>query len=107
MKQAYKVWSDYGEGSTIVFTETRNKAKALALLCDCCEDANYTDIRTHRMKEADCLYKGEFEIDWYDDETRLFLVRECGWACVETSWECDSCKSKKYCSWFESESDTE
>ena len=55
--KAYKAWVDYGEGSTVVFAETRNQAKVIALSCDCCEDATYTDIRVRRVKEADCLYK--------------------------------------------------
>lgn len=49
---AYKAWVDYGEGSTVVFAETRNQAKVIALSCDCCEDAKYTDIRVHRMKRT-------------------------------------------------------
>ena len=101
--KAYKAWVDYGEGSTVVFAETRNQAKVIALSCDCCEDAKYTDIRVHRMNELDRLYKGKSEMDWYDGETRLLLVRDFGWSCIEPSWECDSCNCKKYCSWHEEE----
>lgn len=102
--KAYKVFTDYGEGSTIVFAETRNKAKVIAISCDCCEDAKYIDIRAYRVPELDNMYKGKSEIDWYDDETRLLLVRDFGWSCIDTSWECDECKCKKYCSWFEDSS---
>ena len=101
--KAYKAWVDYGEGSTVVFAETRNQAKVIALSCDCCEVAKYTDIRVHRMNELDRLYKGKSEMDWYDGETRLLLVRDFGWSCIEPSWECDSCNCKKYCSWHEEE----
>ena len=101
--KAYKAWVDYGEGSTIVFAETRNQAKVISLSCDCCEDAKYTDIRVHRMNELDRLYKGKSEMDWYDEETRLLLVRDFGWSCIEPSLECDSCNCKKYCSWHEEE----
>ena len=101
--RAYKAWVDCGDGSTVVFAETRNKAKVIALSCDCCEDAPYIDIRVHRMKELDHLYQGKPEMDWYDDETRLLLVRDFGWSCAEPSWECDSCCCKKYCSWHEEE----
>lgn len=100
---AYKAWWDYGEGSTVVFAETRNQAKVIAMGCDCCEDAPYTDIRVHRMKELDHLYKGKAEMDWYDDETRLVLVRDFGWSCAEPSWKCDGCKCREYCSWHEEE----
>ena len=101
--KTYKAWVDYGEGSTIVFAETRNRAKVIAMGCDSCEDAPYTDIRVKRMKELDHLYKGNSEMNWYDDETRLLFVRDFGWACIEPSWECDSCNCKKYCSWNEEE----
>ena len=101
--KAYKAWVYYGEVISVVFAETRNQAKVSALSCDCCEDAKYTDIRVHRMEALDHLYKGKSEMDWYDDETRLLLVRDFGWSCIEPSWECDSCNCKKYCSWHEEE----
>ena len=31
------------------------------------------------------------------EETRLALVKELGWACLETSSECDTCTAKEYC----------
>ena len=98
-KKAYKVWFDYGEGSTVVFAENRNQAKMMAMGCDCCEGAPYIDIRVKRMQEFDRLYKGDTEIDWYDPETRLLLVRYYGWSCLEPSWECDKCIAKKYCTY--------
>lgn len=101
--KAFRAWIDYGEGSTIVFAETRNQAKMIALSCDCCEDAKYIEVRVCRAKEYDRLYKGESEINWYDTETRLELVRDFGWACLDTSWECDECPAKQHCSWHEQE----
>lgn len=101
--KAYKAWVEYGEGSTIVFAETRNEAKVIALSCDCCEDANYIDVCIRRVKELDHLYKGHSEIDWYDNETRLVLVRDFGWSCFEPSWECDDCHAKPHCQWHEKE----
>lgn len=96
-KKAYQVWLDSGEGSTIVFATSRNEAKMMALSCDCCEGARYIDISAKRMKALDGLYKGETEIDWYDPETRLILVRDYGWQCVDPSWECDKCVAKEHC----------
>ena len=57
------------------------------------------------MPEADKLYKGAAEIDWYDAETRITLVRDFGWQCFEPSFECDTCPAKKYCRWFWEEQD--
>ena len=103
--KAYKVWLDHGEGSTIVFATSRNQAKMIAMSCDCCEGASYIDISVKRIKALDSLYKGESEIDWYDPDTRLTLVRDYGWSCVEPSWECDQCVAKKHCMYGEEDDD--
>lgn len=92
--------SDY---ATIVFAENAGQAKTIAQACDCCEDARYIDIRVRRLPEADKLYKGSSEIDWYDEETRVTLVRDFGWSCFDPSWECDTCPAKPYCHWHEQE----
>lgn len=104
-KKAYKVYDNENCEcfSTVVFADSRNEAKVLALSTDACEDARYIDIRAERLRGADCLYKGSFEVDWYDEDTRLTLVRDFGWSCFEPSWECDGCLAKKYCRWHEEE----
>ena len=86
---------------TIVFAENGREAKKIAMATDACEDAKFIDIRVKRLKEADALYKGKSVIDWYDDETRLALVRDFYWRCFDTSWECENCVAKKYCAWCE------
>lgn len=101
--KAYRAYEVGGEGATIVFAETASQAKSVAKACDCCEDARWTDIRVNREPIADSLYKGKPEIDWYDPETRLALVRDFGWACFEPSFECDSCEARKFCSHWEDE----
>ena len=95
--KAYNVWANDAEYSTIVFAENRTQAKLIAMGCDCCEDAQYIDIRAKRFAPADKLYKGAAEIDWYDPDTRLALVRDFAWSCYETSWECDTCNAKQFC----------
>lgn len=103
--KAYKVWdkADQYVCSTIVFAENLREAKMLAMLTDVCEYVNYIDIRAKRAKEADKLYKGKWEIDWYDDETRLALVKDYGWACFDPSFECENCIAKKWCRHWEGE----
>ena len=101
--KAYNVWHKDGEDSTVVFAESRNEAKVIAMGCDCCEGSEYIDISAKRMKALDGLYKGKPEIDWYDTETRKILVRDYGWACCETSWECDNCEAREYCQHWEDE----
>lgn len=101
--KAYYAGEKDGDCATIVFAESATQAKIEAQSCDCCEDARYIDIRVRRLPKADGLYKGDREIDWYDSETRITLVRDFGWSCWETSWECDSCPAKQYCHWHEKE----
>ena len=103
--KAYKAWDEKASDpcTTIVFAENTREAKKIAMATDTCEEANFIDIRVKRLKEADYLCKGSSEIDWYDEETRIALVRDLGWRCYDTSWECEKCAAKKYCSWFEDE----
>ena len=54
-----------------------------------------------RFPEADKLYKGKDEVDWWDMETRLALVKDFSWTCEDTSYDCDTCTAKKYCSHWE------
>lgn len=100
MIKAYYAREKDGDCATIVFAENTTQAKMIVKSCDCCEDAEYINIRVSRMPEADKLYKGLSEIDWYDDETRLALVRDFGWQCNEPSFECDICPAKTFCGWF-------
>lgn len=86
--------------STVVFAESRGKARALALSTDCCEDAKFIDISVRRLPAADNQYKGRFEMNWDNSEDRLFLVKECGWYCdseYRNYASCDKCSAKQYC----------
>lgn len=103
--KAYRVWDEKASDpcTTIVFAENTREAKKIAMATDTCEESNFIDIRVKRLKEADYLYKGSREIDWYDAETRIALVRDFGWCCYDTSWECERCVARRYCAWFEDE----
>lgn len=99
--KAYKAYEVDGEYATIVFAESAGKAKAIAKMCDCCEDSRWTDIRVEREPTADSLYNGDPEIDWYDQGQRKALVRDIGWSCYEPSFECDTCEAKEWCHWHQ------
>jgi hypothetical protein len=87
--------------ATVVFAETRNKAKVEALVTDCCEDMEYKDIRPRRFKEADEMYKGRREMDWYDPEDKRFMVKH-GWWCEEPDQdECRRCDDRDVCEHWE------
>ena len=101
--KAFMAWDkeEIENVGTIIFAENAREAKRIAMATDVCEDAEFINIRVKRLKEADPLYKGKSEIDWYDEETRLALVRDLGWKCFEPSWECENCVAKNYCCWLE------
>lgn len=92
------------DGATVVFAETRGKAKQLAMNTDACEDAEFTRIDCRRFPDADKLYQpGMTELDWYDPETRIFLVKH-SWECSDPDDEyCEMCPAKKYCGRWEDE----
>ncbi len=83
---------------TVVFAESRGKARALALSTDCCEDADFTRIEVKRFPEADSQYNGRFEMDWNDPKDRLFLVKNGGFRCeyIEPDM-CEDCSVKEFC----------
>jgi hypothetical protein len=97
--KAYKAWDakSYEGTSTIVFAESAGAAKAIAARTDACEDAEFTNIRVQRIPEMDAHYRGACETDWYNPADRKALVA-LGWACYETSSECDTCPEKPNCS---------
>ena len=87
--------------ATVVFAETRGKARALALATECCEDADFCDIEVRRKPQLDKYYvKGKKEMDWYNSKDRIALVKDGNFVCDRDYWEfedCDSCPAKEYC----------
>jgi hypothetical protein len=88
--------------ATVVFAETRGKAKVIAMNTDACEDADFLDIDVTRYKHMDKYYvDGKTEMDWYNAKDRIALVKDAGFHCVSESihdvFECDACPAKKYC----------
>ena len=85
----------------VVFAETRGKARALARITDCCEDAKFTDIEATRMQPADKYYKdGMWHLDWGNTQDRIILVRDCGFVCDFDYFDLEDCKlcsAKEYC----------
>lgn len=102
--KAYRAWDNqsWENYQTVVFAETAQAAKTVAMGTDTCEDARYIDIRVRRFPEMDGHDRGRHEIDWYDPDDRIALVA-LGWACDETSWECDTCPAKDACIHWEAE----
>lgn len=89
--------------ATVVFAETRGKARALAMCTDACEDADFCDIEVRRKPQLDKYYsEGKLEMDWYDDKDRIALVKECYFSCeyVEIG-QCEDCPAKEWCGEYE------
>ena len=98
--KAYSVRDKDSFYSAVVFAESVGKAKAIAIHTDACEDSYYTDIRAIRIPALDKYYCGKTEMDWYDDNDRIALVKDGKFHCFEVE-ECKSCPAKQYCDYCE------
>lgn len=91
--------------STIVFAETASKARYIVMRSELIgEDLEFKDIHVRRVPELDKYYRGQTEMDWYNAEDRLAMVRDAGFRCDEDSFdpdECNGCSAKEYCSAYE------
>lgn len=87
--------------ATVVFAETRGKAKSAALYTECCEDANFCSIEVWRKPQMDKYYTdGKTEMDWYNPQDRVALVKDCGFRCDYDYFDiedCEQCPAKEYC----------
>lgn len=103
MLKAYVVYDTAADEcyETVVFAETRNEARTLALRTDACEYAEYKDIRAIRRPELDGCYRGKWEMDWDDPQDRIDLVKlagfECSWEIDLLDLECDTCPAREWC----------
>lgn len=102
--KAYKI-SDlkgYADYSTVVFAETSGKAKAIAITTDAFNDYEFTEISAIRVPQLDKYYRGLDEMDWYDDDDRIAMVKDGNFHCFADS-ECPNCPAKEYCDRCEDE----
>ena len=90
----------YCEYSTIVFAESRGKAKATAICTDSFNEYDYTEISARRVPKLDKYYRGEDEMDWYNTEDRIAMVKDGGFSCDPECWEeedCLECPAWQWC----------
>lgn len=88
--------------ATVVFAETRGKARSIALNTEACEDADFCDIDVTRYKHMDKYYvDGKIEMDWYNAKDRIALVKDADFCCsdetIYNGINCDDCPAKEYC----------
>ena len=87
--------------ASIVFAETRGKAKALAMGTDACEDVPFIRISAKRRPELDKYYvPGKTELYWFKADDRIALVKDGGFVCCDEYFEveeCPNCPACEYC----------
>lgn len=99
MYKAYYATGKWRDDATVVFAESRGKAKTTAMSTEACEDVDFVNIQVHRLPHMDKYYKpGKTEMDWYNPEDRIALVTEAGFHChyIELP-ECEQCPAREYC----------
>ena len=90
--------------ATVVFAETRGKAKVVAMKSDSLgDDAEFLDVEVQRIKELDQYYRGRDEMDWFFADDRVAMVKFGGFSCdPDVMWEdCEKCPAKNDCSLYQ------
>ena len=91
--------------ATVVFAETRGKARAMAMHTDTCEDADFLDIDVSRKPQLDKYYtEGKKEMDWFNSKDRIALVKDGGFRCFDDEFDiedCQFCPAKEYCDLYQ------
>lgn len=97
--------------ATVVFAETRGKARAEAQCTECCEGADFCNIEVHREPQMDQYYTaGKTSMDWDNPQDRLAIVKDCGFYCGYDAFdlaECKTCPAREYCDEYEYENKDE
>ena len=87
--------------ATVVFAETRGKAKSLAMHTEVCEDVDFCNIDVYRRPNLDKYYsEGKKEMNWWNSKDRIALVKDGGFVCDPDYWDmedCGYCSAKDYC----------
>ena len=87
--------------AAVVFAETRGQAKVLAQSTDACEDMEFKDIRAVRAPKLDQFYRCKSEMDWFDPDDRIAMVKYGGFCCsyeVDVYKEkCEACPAHEWC----------
>ena len=105
--KAYIVADKNGDSGycTIVFGETRGKAIKNAMLTDACEGYEFTEIHARRVPALDSYYRGDYEMDWFNAEDRIAMVKEANMHCsceVDINMDkCIACPAHEWCERYE------
>lgn len=89
--------------ATVVFAESRNKAKVAGMHSDAFggADLGYMDINARRIPKLDKYYRGKEEMDWEDAEDRIAMVKDGNFSCSYeyevADCECEKCPARQWC----------
>lgn len=96
---AWIVESNCDEGNVVVFAQTRETARNIALSTGEYDNSRYIDMRVYRIQRMDKYYKrGKKIMDFSDPADRLALVRDAGFYCLDLDPnDCAKCNAKNFC----------
>lgn len=104
--KAYKVMDKQGvcDCATIIFAETREKARVIAMHSETFEwydYLGYTDFWVRRIPQLDKYYRGVDEMAWDNEEDRIAMVKDGNFTCSydydTEDLECKQCPAKQWC----------
>ena len=90
--------------ATVVFAETRGKAKVIAMNSDSLgDDVEFLEVEAQRIKELDQYYRGCDEMDFFFDDDRVAMVKLGGFYCGDYIMcdDCEKCPAKNDCSQYQ------
>ena len=103
--KAYWCSQDIDLCSMIVFAETAGKARYIAMCSgDLGDDLEFKDVHVRRVPQLDEYYKGRTEMDWFDSDDRVAMVRYAGFYCGEDAFDpedCEKCSAAEYCDQYQ------
>ena len=103
--KAWRCINDYDGYTTIVFAETAGKARYIAMQSDTIgDDLEFRDVVVRREKKLDAYYRGRSEMDWFNADDRIAMVKDGDMECDDDSFDPDDCKrctAAEYCDKFQ------
>lgn len=96
---------------TVVFAETKGKAKYYGIKCEeQLMDCEFFDVRARRVPQLDKYARdGEpYVMNFSNDKDRLIMVRDAGFRCLEPDYDdCEKCIAKDYCDEYQDHLESE
>lgn len=82
---------------TVVFAETRGKAKSVAQTTEDLYNTPFIHIAAKRIPQLDDAYRFHPVMNWKNDFDRVRLVRDAGFVCDAAREECNKCSAFEWC----------